>query len=67
MNVLLLVDAMPCVVAIHGNEAVFIQDLPRRLKALKLAELSPGIDTKDFVIKVVMTNLHVCVYVYIRT
>ena len=44
---------MPCHVAIHGNEAVFLTSLPRCLKAVNLARLSPGFDTKDSVIKVI--------------
>ena len=43
---------MPCHVTIHGNEAAFLTDLPRHLKAVNLPRLSPGFDTKDFVIKV---------------
>ena len=48
---------MPCQVAIHGNEAVFLTNLPRRLEAVDFARLSPGFDTKDFIIKVVMLTL----------
>ena len=43
---------MPCHVTIHGNEAASLTHLPRRLKAVNLPTLSPGFDTKDFVIKV---------------